>query len=112
MPKYRCINLECSQYDREITIAHVKMIYNKLTDELENKDPIICRDCGQDLEYIKQEGPITCRFNAFESQSPQRKREILHKRSQDHFKKHDKGDLDNYKKSITDNIRKKVEGRE
>ena len=111
MPKYKCINDQCSFFDKEVTVERVKMLYNKLTDQMEPKDPIVCKDCKQDLAYIKQGGEITCHFNSFSSMNPQQKREVLHKRSQDHFKKTDKGDLNNYKKTMTDNLRRQAEGR-
>ena len=111
MPRYRCENIECSKYMREEIIPKVRLVYNKETNEFIPSEPILCSECKSDLVYVKQEGPITCRFNNFSSMTPQQKKEVLHKRSQDYFKKHDKGDLDNYKKSITDNLRKQAEGR-
>lgn len=111
MPRYRCVNDTCSMQLREILVHKVKMVYNKWKDVMEPSPLIICEECGKELEYVKQEGPITCHFNAFHSMTPQQKREVMHKRSQDHFKKHDKGDLNNYKKSITDNLRRQAEGR-
>ena len=111
MPKYKCVNQECSMFDKEMTVARVRLYYNKNTEQMELRDLIVCKDCGQELVYIKQEGPITCHFNQFDSLTPQQKREVMHKRSQDHFRKTDKGDLANYKKTITDDIRKRATGK-
>jgi ribosome biogenesis GTPase A len=112
MPKYKCTNKECPEYDKETTVAKVKMIYDKFTDSVIPSDPIQCRGCKTDLTYVKEEGPISINISTFNAMNPQEKRQMMHKRSQDHFKKTDKGDLANYKKSIIDNIKQKVERRQ
>ena len=109
--KYKCTNVDCPKFDQEVTVSKVKMIYDKFLDKMVPKDPILCLHCKQDLEYVREPGPITVHFNQFESMTPQDKRAMIHKRSVDHFKKTDKGDLANYKKQITDDLRRKAEGR-
>jgi len=111
MPRYKCTDEDCNLFNVEVTVAKVKMIYNKLKDKCEPMSPITCKECGQDLQYVKEAGPITCHLNMFESKTPAEKKEMMHKRSVEHFRKTDKGDLANYKKSITDNMRAKAEGR-
>ena len=111
MPRYHCVNEDCKLFEEEITIAKVKLIYNKDRDRMEPSMPLLCAECGGELEFVPNDGMPTIHFNKFESMNLQEKKAAMHKRSQDHFKKTDKGDLANYKKSITDNMRKQAEGR-
>lgn len=111
MPKYRCVNEDCASFDREITITKVRLVFNKETQKLETTEPILCRDCGREMQPVKQEGPISVNITTFSSKTPQEKREMMHKRSQEHFRKTDKGDLANYKKRMIEDLRRKAEGR-
>ena len=97
---YFCTNDKCSQKFVNIFIP--------LEDEEKSKFQA-CSVCGCYMKCVGHKvwgGVLT-----FESRTPAEKREIMHKRSVAHFKKTDKGDLANYKNTITNNIRKKVEGR-
>lgn len=111
MPRYQCVDPLCKLYEEEITIAKVKLVYNKSRDKMEPSIPILCEECGSELQFIPNEGMPIIHFNKFDSLTAQDKRALIHKRSQDHFKKTDKGDLANYKKTITNDIRKRAEGR-
>lgn len=110
MPRYQCTNTDCSKFQEQITIPKVRFIFNKQTEKMEPSEPIICPECGKDLQHIATDGMPTIHFNKFESLTPQEKKEVMHKRSVDHFKKTDKGDLDNYKKGITNKLRVKHGG--
>jgi hypothetical protein len=64
------------------------------------------------MEYVHPEvQEISVNVTTFSSLTPQEKRQMIHKRSVDHFKKTDKGDLANTKKQIMNDIRSRVEGR-
>ena len=108
--KYKCVNKDCQLFDKIKTIAKAKLIYNKELDRVETKDSIVCFFCGQELEYVEEPGEISVHVNVFESRTPEEKREIMHKRSVDHFNKTDKGDLARYKQQMIDRIKNKVEG--
>jgi hypothetical protein len=111
MPRYQCKNLACDLFEKEITVAKVRIIYDKILDITRPQIEIGCQKCGGALTYIKEEGAITCHLNLFESKTPEQKREIIHKRSVEHFAKTDKGDLANYKKTVNEDLRRRAEGR-
>jgi Holliday junction resolvase RusA-like endonuclease len=108
--RYKCTNEQCSLFGKEIVIEKMKYIYDEVQKEVVPKEPIICKECGNNLEYIKKDGPIEVMIGRFSSMSQEQKRAAMKKRSQDHFKKTDKGDLANYKKQITDKMRRRALG--
>lgn len=98
---YFCTNSECLDKfsNRWISLS-----------EEQSREPILCLKCLQEMKCVghrMQAGG----FLSFESKTPEQKREIMHKRSVDHFKKTDKGDLANYKQTITNDLKRKAEGR-
>jgi len=95
---YFCTNQECAEKFKTKWI------------ELGQQERLFCEGCGSEMKCVghrMQAGG----FLSFESKTPEQKREIMHKRSVDHFKKTDKGDLSNYKRTITEDIKKRAEGR-
>ncbi len=57
MPKFRCNNTECQQFEKEEIVPHVKFVWNEKTSRLE-ADEEICPECGQRRETVKEPGPI------------------------------------------------------
>lgn len=110
MPKFKCINESCSKLEQEITVGKVKFVFNEKLKTLKPSPPITCSECGQELESISTGNLEGFCFNKFDSLNTQQKREVIKKRSQSHFQKHDKGDLANYKKRIIEDNKKMVRG--
>jgi hypothetical protein len=116
MAKFKCTHEHCEMFDKEVRVASVKWIYSEEKRKLVPMTPIVCEKCGMELEYIKNEGVPSAiqsfSIGKFDGLSSSEKRAVMHKRSMDHFKKTDKGDLDRYKKQIILDNRKMAEGRE
>ena len=93
-----CVNQECELKFKNLTITAEK-----------EDDTFICEACGQRLKVVgtKVWGGVL----RFDSLTPSQKREVIHKRSMDHFKKTDKGDLANYKQKIIDDNKRMILGK-
>ena len=111
MSRFKCTNSSCENNGKEVIIEKVRWIWDKQKSEMVLNNPVVCITCGCAMEYIINTGPITCNFNKFDSLTTTEKRRIIHKRSMDHFNKHDKGDLANYKKKIIDDNRNRALGK-
>lgn len=87
--KYICENPECSHYGEVFEFTHTKFFFKKgelVSEHLE------CPYCGKDRKEINpnEEIPLSEKeigYAAYSSASPQDKREMLKKRSHDHFMK-------------------------
>lgn len=87
MSRFKCINEECSLFDKEIIVERIKWVFNESTKKLIPSDPVVCKECGSELQVIKNEKiPEIC-INKFDSLSPQQKREVIKKRSSEHLRK-------------------------
>jgi len=93
-----CINGECSEKFKNIEV-------NGTDEEI---DSFVCDECGGKLKVvgIKTYGGLL----RFESLSDTDKKRMIKKRSMDHFKKTDKGDLANYKKKIIEDNKRMTRG--
>ena len=57
MPKFRCLNKECSEYNVIELIPHVRYKFDKITGKLIS-DKAICKQCGKEREQLS-EGSLT-----------------------------------------------------
>ena len=110
MPRFKCTNSECELFEKEVIEAQVKFVFDKEEGKLKPSPPIICKSCKMELENIPTGNLEGFAFNKFDSLSTTDKRKMIHKRSMDHFKKTDKGDLANFKKKIVDDNKRMVRG--
>ncbi len=110
MPRFKCVNENCPEKGKVNIIEQLKYIFDDKSSKLKPERPIICKECKQEMEEIPTGNTGGFFFTKFDSLSTQEKRRILHKRSMDHFKKHDKGDLANYKKKIIEDNKKMARG--
>ncbi len=85
MPRFKCVNEDCSLYEKEILVEKVRFKWDESSKKLKPSPLILCLNTQQ-------------------------KREVIKKRSMDHFRKHDKGDLANYKKKIIEDNKRMVRG--
>ena len=85
MARFKCINENCEMFNKEIFHYSARFYFHINTDKRfdHNKD---CEKCKEKLEYIEEEtnGDINFYFASFGSQSPERKKEILKKRADEH----------------------------
>lgn len=93
-----CVNKNCELKFQNLTITAEK-----------EDDTFVCEACGHRLKVVGQK--VWGGVLSFDSLSPQEKRKVIHKRSMDHFKKTDKGDLANYKKTIIDDNKRMLLGK-
>lgn len=110
MPRFKCDKEGCPEQGDEVIVAHVKYVWNANLKSLRPSPEITCKGCGGIMNDIPNQEGMNFNFNKFDSLSTQEKRRIMHKRSMDHFNKHDKGDLANYKKKIIDDNKRMVRG--
>jgi len=92
MPKFKCINESCSLYQKEKITSSVTFIWDKVLKKLKPTIPIICPECGREMEEIKKKEGFSANFLKFKSLSPEEKRRITRKRAADHYKKSDEAD--------------------
>lgn len=87
MSRFKCTNIDCSSFDKEIIVDRIKWIFNESIKKLVLSEPMICKECGSELQVIKNETiPEIC-INKFDSLSPQQKREVIKRRSSEHMRK-------------------------
>ena len=110
MPRFKCVNEDCSLYEKEILVEKVRFKWDESSKKLKPSPLILCSECGEELESIPTGNTEGFCFNRFDSLNTQQKREVIKKRSMDHFRKHDKGDLANYKKKIIEDNKRMVRG--
>jgi len=110
MARFLCTNEECGLVCGEVIVPKVRLVFNKLTNQLDPSDPILCKSCGKPLTQIRNETMPTLLFNEFDSLDPNQKREAMHKRSMKHFDKTDKGDLGRHKQRIMDDNKRMAMG--
>ena len=85
MPKYRCNDIDCSNYHIEVIIPKVKSKYDPVANRVVSNDTI-CPICKQDMEFIADKDDFsgfTTHFGKFASASPEEKKAILKARSRD-----------------------------
>ena len=84
MARFRCNNDKCKLYQEIIRRDQVRWKFDEKINKLNHEQK--CEDCGSQLEYIPEEtnGEINVYFASFGSQSPERKKEILKKRADEH----------------------------
>lgn len=88
MADFKCINLECENFNRIDIIAEYYISFNG-NDSIfkdKNKQRILCPYCKQ--PYIRLKVPFegfSNNISTFNSKSPQEKREILKKRANAEF---------------------------
>lgn len=111
MPRFKCINGNCSLKDKEIIVEKVRFVFNNHSKTLEPSPSILCKECSDRLENIPTGNTKGFCFNKFDSLTTSEKRQMLHKRSMNHFQKKDKGDLANYKQKIINDNKKMWEGK-
>ena len=105
MSRFKCVNKECPVFEKEIVIGRTSWILDPVKKVMVPRNRITCVECGGEMEYVKEEGEISVNFLQFDSLSSSEKKEMIHKRSVEHFKKKDKGDLERLKQRIKDDNR-------
>lgn len=111
MPKFRCVTEGCSLEGEVKTFAKVRYVFDEKLSKLVPTTDIRCPDCGKELDYVSSEGVPKISINKFDGLPSHEKRKVIQKRSMDHFKKNDKGDLANYKQKIIDDNKRMVQGK-
>jgi transcription elongation factor Elf1 len=92
-------NIRCKECGHEFFVSKY-CIGSKGLYESRSKVPLLCPECGGDVELIMAETVSIPNINRFNSMSDQQKKEVLRKRSKAHF------DRDEYE------FRRKHTGRE
>ena len=84
MARFKCNNDKCKLYQEIVHRDQVRWRFDEKINKLNHEQK--CEDCGSQLEYIEEEtnGQINVYFASFGSQSPERKKEILKKRADEH----------------------------
>lgn len=107
MPNFKCSNIDCSY-----SVSHARIKYRNVEGKLvPDMDPY-CPTCGDFLIQDLAEGPIeelSIAVGRFNSLSKAEQKEALHKRSQDHFKKHHKKEVEQKRHDTINNIKNKFE---
>ena len=108
MARFKCINSDCEMADKDVIVSKIRWVFNSSLKKLVSKEPILCKVCGEELNFIKNEAIPVVHFNSFDSLDPAQKRDVIHKRSMDHFKKTDKGELARHKQRIIDDNKRAI----
>lgn len=114
MAKFRCKNNHCSNIDKDIIVAHIQFIYDNKLKKLVVRNKQYCEVCGNELEYIEEESKSGIEgfcFTRFNTMTSDQKKEVLKKRSQKHFDKHERRDIEERKRQIIEDNRRMAEGR-
>lgn len=113
MPKFKCVNEECINKEKEITIPQVSFRYDEIQNKLIPLKKYLCLVCGKEMQYVEEvkSGIQGFCFTKFNTLSSDQKKEVLHKRSQNHFKKKEEKDLREYKRQILEQNRKMFGGK-
>lgn len=86
MARFKCVNQHCEKNNTNhiFNFSNVKWKFNNKINKLDHE--LHCDFCNEKLEYIPEEtnGEINVYFASFGSQSPERKKEILKKRADEH----------------------------
>lgn len=85
--KVVCRNENCSKFN--IEMDYVRSTYKFVDGKLVSNN-IPCPTCGKDREDITEVVPLSekdIKFGKYSSSSPEEKKKMLKKRSQDHFEK-------------------------
>ena len=84
MARFRCNNDKCKLYQEIVNRDQVRWKFDEKINKLNHEQK--CEDCSSQLEHIPEEtnGEINVYFCSFGSQSPERKKEILKKRADEH----------------------------
>ena len=111
MPRFECTNEDCSY---SVTFSKIKYVTHcgRMVPDVN----IICPDCGCGMEKVVTDTvsfeDIQVSQNRFASLSEKEQKEVLKKRSRDHFNKHDKAIVEQKRndtiKSIKEQFTKNV----
>ena len=84
MARFRCNNDKCKLYQEIVHRDQVRWKFDEKINKLNHEQK--CEDCSSQLEFIPEQtnGEINVHFASFGSQSPERKKEILKKRADEH----------------------------
>lgn len=108
MPKFKCKYEECVNFDKPVTVSKASFRFDEKQQKMVLRGEYRCSICHNEMEFVPGEETAIRGFhlNKFDGLPDKEKRAIIRKRSQEHFKRTDKGDLQNYKnKIIRDNKR-------
>lgn len=98
MPKFKCVNENCSEFGKEVFFVKLNYRFDKEKGELVTSEDLSCKVCGSELVQNKKKGyPQLMKFNSL---SEQEKKKVISKRAQDHFEKVGKEQKYNIKKEI------------
>lgn len=106
MPKFKCVNKECKNFDISITVFKVSWIFNKALNKLVIRNKIFCSECNSELEYVVEAGDIKCNLLKFDSLSSEDKKKIMMKRNREHYEKYDKARVEDMRKKIIEDNKK------
>jgi hypothetical protein len=98
MPRFECLNEECSEYQKEVFFTKINYRFDKTKGELVASEDLKCKECGVELTLKKKEGyPQLMKFNSL---SEGEKRKVIHNRAQTHFDKVGKEQKLHIKKNV------------
>ncbi len=88
MPIIKCSNPKCLSFHKQIQVQKMKM---KLSGgDIVLDPPVKCEWCNEDMMIVKEQFTGVPGYNRFGSLSDAGKKEMLKKRSDEHFKKEGK----------------------
>ena len=114
MAVFRCKNNRCPNIDKNVVIPHIQFIFDKSKNKLVVRNKQYCKSCEHEMEYIEEESKSGIEgfcFTRFNTMSSDQKKEVLKKRSQKHFDKHERRDIEERKRQIIEDNRRMAEGR-
>jgi len=103
MAKFKCVNLGCDNFDKEIHFNKIKWIFNKLSKNLEPDPPVICEVCQNPLVFIKENKGMCVNIGKFNSMNERDKKSMLTKRAKTHLSKRQKEEKQHYKEQAIKN---------
>ena len=113
MPKFKCTYKDCPNFDKEVTVARASFMFDEKSKEMKLRGDYQCEVCHNKMEFLPptESAVQGFNFNKFDGLTSTEKRAVIKKRSQEHFRRTDKGDLKNYKQKIINDNKRMVEGK-
>lgn len=113
MPKFKCTYKECQNFGKPVTFSKASFMFDEKQKKMVLRGEYRCPLCHNNMEFISEEGDSAIHgfvINKFGSLTPEQKRSEMKKRSQEHFKRTDKGSLNSYKQQIINDNKRMVGG--
>lgn len=104
MAKFKCIELGCDNYNKEIMHSTVKWVYCKERKELVTSPPIVCDSCGSGMVYIEEKKDYSSiAIGKFASMDDSGKKQMLLDRAKNHAKGRQREEKETRKKEAIKN---------